>query len=223
MKIVYPEWEQSIQLEENYVNCIYLERPEYFRQVIEELYHQVQGGEGRFILSNGAKVMEIKKQVEMIFSPFLLNIEDKKFYTEIYKQLQRFSVGEEMFAETKEIESMLQRYMLSLLDCMPYELGLGEELDFISFLKSMGIKIRSDIEALEDRLIEYMELVTVILKKNIFVLVNLKTYFSEQEIEKIYDSLLPKKIFLIDIERQKLGYHFPCERDIIIDADLCEL
>lgn len=223
MKIIYQEWEQAVLLRENKVNCIYLEDTRYFRRILTELYQQIQGGEGGFILSEEGKSIAIKKQVEMIFSPFLLNLEDRRFYTNIYKQLQDYSIGEEMYSETCEMKNSIQKYMVKLLEFVPYSIKIENEVDFVAFLKSTGIKIEYEVSTIEEQLIEYMELVTEILKKNIFVLVGMKNYFTVDEIKKIYETLLPQKIFLIDIERQKWGFHFPCECDIIIDTDLCEL
>ena len=161
--------------------------------------------------------------MEVILSPFVVNLDDKKFYAQIYKDLQNLAFGEEIFASTQKTMNETRQYLVEILDLMPYDLHLDETMDFATFAKSFGVKILHDDATLADRLIEYITLVKNILNKDIFVLANVKTYFSQSEIQEIYESLLPKKIHIIDIEQPKKTYQFPYEYDIIIDTDLCEL
>ena len=223
MKMIYPDWNQSIIFEENRVNSIYLEDPIVFREILAHLVKQTEGEEGKFVLSEGEKTLPLKKYVDIVLSPFAINLEDKKFYTQIYKELQDQALGEEMYSKTQDITNEARRYLIELLDLLPYDLQLDEIMDYIAFMQSFGVKIQHDDGNLAEQLVEYIMLAKNILKKDIFVLVNLKTYFSQSEIEEIYRSLLPQKVHLIDLEQQKKDYEFSCEYDIIIDTDLCEL
>ena len=51
MKMVYEPFEYPIVFEENKVNVVCIERPECFRQFIEDLQEQIQEEEGKFVLS----------------------------------------------------------------------------------------------------------------------------------------------------------------------------
>lgn len=56
-----------------------IESPKLFSGYVQEICAQSQGGEGRFVLSDGDKEIGISKAVEVIVNPFAVDINDKKY------------------------------------------------------------------------------------------------------------------------------------------------
>ena len=72
MKLVYTELEQQLIFQENRVNVLVMEHKELFRRMIQELAKQIDGGEGRFVLSDNDKILKIDKDVCLVVNPFAL-------------------------------------------------------------------------------------------------------------------------------------------------------
>ena len=59
MKLVYTELEQQLIFQENRVNVLVIEHKELFRRMIQELAKQIDGVEGRFVLSDNDNILKI--------------------------------------------------------------------------------------------------------------------------------------------------------------------
>lgn len=54
-----------------------------------ELAGQVEGKEGRFVLSDNEKEVDISKNVELIFNIFALDINERKLISKLYMELEK--------------------------------------------------------------------------------------------------------------------------------------
>ena len=91
-----------------------------------------------------------------------------------------------------------------------------------SLLKAFGIRIYEEEQTTLFKVLTYMELVREYDRDKLFVLVNLRDYFEDKEVETFLQSALSHKfrILLLDShEHSKLS----CEKRRILDADLCEI
>ena len=72
MKLVHINLNEGILVDA--INCTewVIESPEYFSEYVMELAGQVEGKEGRFVLSDNEKEVDISKNVELIFNIFAL-------------------------------------------------------------------------------------------------------------------------------------------------------
>ena len=78
MKLVHINLNEGILVDA--INCTewVIESPEYFSEYVMELAGQVEGKEGRFVLSDNEKEVDISKNVELIFNIFALDINERK-------------------------------------------------------------------------------------------------------------------------------------------------
>lgn len=124
--------------------------------------------------------------------------------------------------KTQEMKQYLQEYLLQLEQETDYILDLADEIDFASLFKAFGIKYEVLEENFLERLVRYMRIVERLLKKKLFVFVNLRSYLSNQQIDELIKEATYQEIQLLLIET--------CARDCIegvtryiIDKDGCEI
>ena len=86
-------------------------------------------------------------------------------------------------------------------------------------MKLYDIKIQEEME-LNKLIINYIKLMHQICNVNVFVIVNAKQYFSKNQLQYIYTSIIYENIYFINIEGKFSGKNSD-ERCIIIDEDLC--
>ena len=71
-----------------------------------------------------------------------------------------------------------------------------------------------------ERLAEYLKLLHQLCKIQVIIFVNLKTYFSQDELEELYKFAFYEKLFLVLIENREKP-KLKEEKVCIIDADGC--
>lgn len=189
---------------------------------VMELAGQVEGKEGRFVLSDNEKEVDISKNVELIFNIFALDINERKLISKLYMELEKLTADERFYVKTQEMKQYLQEYLLQLEQETDYILDLADEIDFASLFKAFGIKYEVLEENFLERLVRYMRIVERLLKKKLFVFVNLRSYLSNQQIDELIKEATYQEIQLLLIET--------CARDCIegvtryiIDKDGCEI
>ena len=74
MKLVHINLNEAILVDAIHCTEWVIESPEYFSEYVMELAEQVEGKEGRFVLSDNEKEADISKNVELIFNIFALDI-----------------------------------------------------------------------------------------------------------------------------------------------------
>ena len=222
MKLVHINLNEGILVDA--INCTewVIESPEYFSEYVMELVGQVEGKEGRFVLSDNEKEVDISKNVELIFNIFALDINERKLISKLYMELEKLTADERFYVKTQEMKQYLQEYLLQLEQETDYILDLADEIDFASLFKDFGIKYEVLEENFLERLVRYMRIVERLLKKKLFVFVNLRSYLSNQQIDELIKEATYQEIQLLLIET--------CARDCIegvtryiIDKDGCEI
>ena len=88
MKLVERELGLEIQLKENIVSVIVIEDVSLRLSIIEELYSQIMGKEGNWLLVENEKNYEISKKADLILEPFSLELNNKKAKTKLYQDIK---------------------------------------------------------------------------------------------------------------------------------------
>lgn len=223
MKLIHADLQNMIIFEENKVNLLIIENKKYYIKIIEEFVKQIEGNSGNFSLFSEQKELKISERVEIIKDIFNLEINNKKVTNKIYSELEELAFNSENLIETKQIESELLKYLYTLIEKYEYSLELQEEFDLKSLWKLFSITLSSSFSNKLEEIIEYIEIISKILKKDIFVLVNFHTFFEKSQLEELYKHCFYKKINLLLAENQKSDIILDIEKLFIIDNDLCEI
>ena len=68
-----------------------------FSKYLQELYEQCERKEGKFVLSDNDKELDLSKCVEIIGNPFAVDINNRKILGKLYAELDELSGKEQMF------------------------------------------------------------------------------------------------------------------------------
>ena len=222
MKLAHPFIENHIIFAENKINVLVVENQSLFVNMIEDIKNQLVCDEGEFVLSNQLGIIPLRNNAELISNYFDLDFDSKKIQNKISAFLKEAAYAEENYVKTNEIISMLQGYFYELLDSSEYPLKISNETDAAALIKMAGIKADISNGSLLEKLTDYILLMQDMLGIKLFVLVNLKTFLSERELQNFYSFLFYKKAHVLLLEntaREK-----PTEEVLhIIDQDMCEI
>lgn len=109
----------------------------------------------------------------------------------------------------------------NVMDNMPYILQCNQEGDVTDLFKQLDVKFETNPENLLEKLIDYICVISEVFGKKVFVLVNIKSYFTKDELKLLYKKMFYEKIYLLLIENHDNNDIIEEERVTIIDKDMC--
>ena len=222
MKLVHRDLQMQLKFVENEVIVWAIETPKLFRTYVEELWQQTEGREGEFMLSDNGKLLDIQKQMEFIFNPLDIQVNEKRCWNKICTQLKELAFAEQHYIQTQQLFAMIYQYFLSLEQDCEMEFSCDGEVDFMQLLKATGIKLEESNESLVEHLAQYIKGVARLLKKKIIVFVNLSSFLTKQELEELLKQAFYLKVYVILMETRKIDLEIS-KKCYIIDKDSCEI
>lgn len=220
MNISYLDLIDPILIDENTVNVLVIENKQLFRNVINDLALAVAGNDSRWVLSEAGKVLSLNKAVSFIPNPLQIDLNEKKLLEGLYSELSNIMVEDTHFVETANIISMLNAYVDRALNEIEYPFLGAADMTVQSLFKLANVRFESYSNDDLDRLANYVQLCSRFKKSRLAVFINLKTYFSDEELELLYKDMQYKKlpVLLLENRESKLLEN---ESLTIIDNDIC--
>ena len=220
MKLVHQDYSFQIEFEENVVQKLIIESPHTLSSFLVELKRQINGKEGKWVLSQEGEVLEISDHMELIIDLFDLQINQRKILKKLYDQIIQEINSTELLIEWTQLnsawESMLNKATLNLEYNLEYE-----SCDIRSFLKMMNVQFKEEEKGYFEYLLEYLQLQSEVRNIRIFCIVNCTSFLTEEEIAFLYEHACYKKLFLILLETKNISVNSEIEKTVIIDSDCC--
>lgn len=222
MKLVHPELSRAIIDDTvDYTEWI-IEATESFAAFVYELKSQCDGNDGRYVLSDADKELGISKNMDIVFDIFSIDINSKKIVNKLYEEMHQVAYSEKLYVKTQEIAQSIQKYILELEQETDYILTFTEDVDWMAIFKALRVQHEIIEEDYFEKLIRYIKVATVVMKYKIFVFVNLRSYLSDLQMQKLIQEAIHQEVKLIFVEN--------CVKDCmgeglryIIDRDQCEI
>ena len=219
MRLVNSVLDFDIVLEEGNPFVLIIENKRVFSQVVNQLWKEVGGETGDWVLSNCEKSLSLSKNVDIVFNPYSVNPNDRKVLAKLYSELS--DIVSEKYRTIFEKANGNAVELLSLVtQDAPYFLRYDLEVDMTSILKMFNVQIDSDGDSLLEKLIDYIRAYNNICRISIFVFVNLKDYLEIDELEQLYEFAQYEKANLLLIEGRQSEI-LKQENTLIYDKDMC--
>lgn len=222
MMLTHAYLSTPIKMKENEIPIWVVENPTIFAQLMQELLEQIEGEEGRFILSEKFEIIEPASNMQLITDLFSLNLNEKKIVSKIYNSLKEKSMTED-FLETSAIKSQISQYLELLLKDHDFPLYYHDDIDITALLKVCDVKIGLTYDSLLEKILDYMLLCRNFLKTKCFVFVNLKCFLSQTDLTEFYRAIHYEKLKVVLIESTVREERIESEVVRILDHDMCEI
>lgn len=220
MRLVERELGIEIELKENIVSVIVVEEVNLRLSMIDELYSQIMGKDGNWLLTENEKDYELGKKVEIILEPFSLDLNNRKVKTKLYQDIKNIA-QDYSFSQGLELHSHICNYLENLLERIPYPVKYEEEWNILELLKAYGVELDEECDSICDKIFNYIKLINHVCGISIFITVNIKQYLTEEQILELYKIAMYNKIQLVLIEFNMINGKLDCEEIYILDKDRC--
>lgn len=219
MKLIYAKYGMELILEETQISTLVIENPVVLCDMLQDLANQINGNEGEWIFSEADKVFSLAKNCIFVSNPLGVDCNEKRIITKLYKELDE-NVKSIMHEQYCELNSNIVRFMEQLLNTVPYHLDMELIMDAVAVLKAYDVRIMTDTREPLERLVDYLRAISSICGIRVVFVLNLKQFFSREQVSQLYEFCFYEKIYLINIEGIK-NYILKEEKYVIIDKDLC--
>ena len=220
MKLVYTNMGHILRFDAGYVNELIIENKKMFFDVVDSMHRQAEGLHGDCVLSVSDRPVEFSKYADLTvqFAPFQIN--RKSLLTKLNAALEKNAQSPETYSKTGEMLGELERYILELSGDLPFEINC-QKFAIGPIIRALAPEIEENDKSPIEKVFAYMELVREFDRDKLFIMVNMRSYFSDEEMEKFTESasLHGFKILLLEsYEASKLNN----TKRFVVDADLCE-
>jgi len=220
--IKQPHIDQDIILnKDNFYNVV-IENQINYRQYLQSLKNQLENKDPFLLLYDNDKEKELDKEAFLIDNPLSIQIDEKKMNTLIQKE-----IAAEITEDQKEKFEILQHQITEYIESisMDYPLPVSFDLDYslISLLKSISLQTASDFPSYLEYMVNQIKKISFVLKYNVFFIVNLRDYLSDEEMQSFIKEMNSLEISFAIISSHLPLAKLPNEFIIQIDKDLAEL
>lgn len=220
--IKQPHIDQDIILnKDNFYNVV-IENQINYRQYLQSLKNQLENKDPFLLLYDNDKEKELDKEAFLIDNPLSIQIDEKKMNTLIQKE-----IAAEITEDQKEKFEILQHEITEYIEniSLDYPLPVSFDLDYslISLLKSISLQTASDFPSYLEYLVNQIKKISFVLKYNIFFIVNLQDYLSDEEMQSFIKEMNSLEIFFVIVSSHLPISRISNEFIIQIDKDLAEL
>ena len=220
MKLVYKDMGHIIPFDGGYVNELVIENKRLFFDMVNNAMIQSDGTRGDFLLSLSDRPVEFSRYADVTvqFAPFQIN--RKSLLTKLYASLEQKAMLAENYKATGELLGEIERYVLQLSQDLPFEVDC-QRLSIGAVIKAISPEIEEEGRTPLEKIFAYMELVRELDRDRLFVMINMRTYFSDGEMETFAESVCLHgfKVLLIESTAQS---KLKNTKRYVVDEDLCE-
>ncbi len=207
-----------IDFNEHALRRLTIEEPGELGRAVGELQSQISGYDGRFVLSDGSKNIELSKNTHMIIDPFSITCNAKEIITGLHKTITKELECGDSFLEVQDAISALTNYITTVSTEIEAGSSSGD-VTIQALLKVMSVGM-IEPESLPERVCEYVRLMSEYGSKRLAIIVNLDKFLSKEDYSELVKQLEYSNTPILLIENTFPNDNVPTK---IIDTDRCEL
>ena len=222
MNLVTKYLENSLEIKSKTINTLVLEDTHYFSLFLKGLIEATEIESDEFELIEDYKTVDMKKHVEVIFDIFNLEANSANILKKMYAELEEDLNSQEVYAKKVELESIIANITDELIYRSRFSLKAGDT-NYQNLFKAIEIEFDYEKNSLLERLIEYIKVTSELLKTKVYIIVNLDSFLSGEELVELEKFLIYNDIKVLALQNTIRREVKPSENLRIVDKDLCEI
>ena len=222
MNLVTKLLENSLEIKAKKINTLVIEDRKYFTLFLREIIENINKESETLDLIEDYKKLDFAKSTEVIFDLFNLDANGASLLKKLYTELEKDLNSEDMYKKRIELEASLSNFIDDLVFRSRFSLSYGE-INYSSLFKSFSVEFDYDKSSLIERLIEYLKVSSDLLNKKLFIIVNLDSFLTDDDLIELANFLCYNEIKVLGLQNSITREVNSCDNLRIVDKDLCEI
>lgn len=223
MKLAYPAFSEAMTVGTDSVLCLVIENQPLFRTILCDFSVSVDGGRSDIVLSEGDRILDLPKYIEIITDFINFDLNKKSLITKIISELEKAAVSPEHYLKTQELLAEIENSVDKWAFSFPCDI-IPTKVSVTTLLRAVGVELRNEYHGHigeVEKILDYMELVREFDREKLFVTVNMRSYFDDALIREFQKTAVGHEFHVLMLESQSYPL-LEYEKRITVDADLCE-
>lgn len=220
MMVTFDFFSEPVELREDSISVVCIENKKIFRKTVAAFFDGCPE-ESNIYFSENFETLKYKGNVCFIPSYYEFDF-SAAYMKKLYETLSVYA-NTNLCEEVQNIQSASMQFFLKIAEEYDYDLEFSDCLDIISLFKMQSLKPSLSTENLLSTLLDFLTLTKKYSLVKCFVLLNLHSFFEEEELTIFYQEIKYRKIDILVIEDIKHFDSLPIEKFYILDKDLCEI
>ena len=214
---------ETFNFEEHPIYTVCVENKMLYKDIVTRLYSAWRGENDDIFLYDGNKKLDFTKSSEIVNNIFNLDFGGTKLTNALYNNLKTIIQSSSLNEDYQQMVSNLTNFFDKVKNSSDYNIE-WEDIDIISLLKVASFKFNNaENDNLLKRLLDYIHLYSDALGVKLFIFMNTKCIFNENEIGQLYHQCALEGCNILNIDCISSNRVTKEEELIIIDSDLCEI
>lgn len=222
MNLVSQYLENSYEIKAKTLNTLVIEDTEHFTNFLRTLIEVSNKESEEIELIDDYDKLDISKTTDIIFDLFNIEANAGTILKKLYTELEEDLCSEDMYIKKLEMESVIANIVDELAYRSRFSLK-SDEINYQNFFKALLVEFDYEKTSILDRLTEYIKVSSELLNKKLFIIVNLDSFLTEEDLLELSNFLCYNEIKLLALQNKITREVKACEHLRIIDQDLCEI
>lgn len=220
MMVSFDFLSEPIEITAEKICVLCIENQIVYRNTVSAFYNNCIDEAGIIFSEN---FNPIKTKNSICFIPDLFNIEfSSAFIKKIYNDLSVYAVSY-LSEEIAELRAASLAFLEKLSSEYDFEFDFKEDFDIVDLLKMQNFKPTLSRENMLNTLLDFLILSKKYSATECFVVLNLHSCFTADELSALYKELFYHNIRLFSIENKKCFDTLFNEKVYVFDEDMCEI
>lgn len=222
MKLIHPDWEKQIVIDNEKVPLISIENPQYLYDTLEELNEESQTNIGRYVLSENNKILDMKKQFVFVTNPWSMDLNDRKLSTKLIANVLNETQNETNHQKTTQICGLIQSWLEEITMGMPLPITYDFNIDLEALLKAFHIHIDGTGKDLGEKMLIFMKSWNILCGEKCFAFYGFRNLIPIHKRALFYENAKVENLKFLMFEGpcNEIGDY---EDWFTIDKDLCQI
>ena len=219
MRMVSTLFPDKIEIDDTEVTTFVIENKNLYLKVAKDIYCQSKGESGDIKLSDNDELIKISNSVEMITDFIGFEPDNKKIITKSCKMLETDLQQGEYYYSVMELLSKIEQLMDDASAQFPFSL-MFDGISIAALIKMASPKPVDDSDSEVMHIYNYMEMVREVLGERLFVMVGMRDFFSDADMQVFVNNAVSHKYRVLLLESRE-SVLLDNERRMILDNDIC--
>lgn len=213
---------KDIVISDEYIRVLEIEDKHLFANIVNSVHSLCNAEDSReyIVLSEGDKELTFSRDAYLVLDILNIDFNERKIINKLYSKI-KLLVNLDL-----EVRNKLDIYFMeafNLLDTIlidfPFEFAYKPELEIEDLFKLYGIRIYNEGQSFMEKILCLIDLISLLDLCKILIFCNLKSFFTDIQIEEIYKQIIYSNLQVLLIEGHLSENALNYEKKIRIDYE----